>query len=56
MKPSLIYRDLQYANIGIDIDNDRPLVFDTCCFFTHNECKFSYEALAVAHAKKDEFG
>jgi hypothetical protein len=43
------------TNAGIDVDNDRPLVFDACCFFAHNECKFSYEALAVAHAKSLEF-
>ncbi|KAJ6001646.1 hypothetical protein N7522_006873 [Penicillium canescens] len=60
VKPSLIHGDLWYANAGIDVDNDQPLVFDACCFFAHNECKFSYEALAVAQLNrlnlKDEFG
>lgn len=55
VKPSLIYRDLQYVNIGIDIDNDQPLIFDTCYFFTYNECKFSYEALTVAYTKSLKF-
>jgi fructosamine-3-kinase len=40
VKPSLIHGDLWYANAGIDVDNDQPLVFDACCFFAHNECTF----------------
>ncbi|KAJ5319961.1 hypothetical protein N7508_000244 [Penicillium antarcticum] len=40
VKPSLIHGDLWYANAGIDVDNDRPLVFDACCFFAHNEYEF----------------
>lgn len=51
VKPSLVHGDLWYANAGIDVDNDQPLVFDACCFFAHNECTFSYETLAFAHAK-----
>ncbi|KAJ5245745.1 hypothetical protein N7489_005841 [Penicillium chrysogenum] len=51
VKPSLVHRDLWYANAGIDVENDQPLVFDACCFFAHNECKFSYETLTATHAK-----
>ncbi|KAJ5110528.1 hypothetical protein N7532_001063 [Penicillium argentinense] len=40
VKPSLIHGDLWYANAGIDVDSDQPLVFDACCFFAHNEYEF----------------
>ncbi|KAF5672870.1 kinase-like domain-containing protein [Fusarium denticulatum] len=40
VKPSLIHGDLWYANAGIDVENDQPLVFDACCFFAHNEYEF----------------
>lgn len=43
VKPSLVHGDLWYANAGVDIENDQPLVFDACCFFAHNECKFGSE-------------
>lgn len=45
--PSLVHGDLWYANAGIDVKNGTPLVFDACCFFAHNECKF-YESFAAA--------
>jgi protein-ribulosamine 3-kinase len=51
VKPSLVHGDLWYANAGIGIDNDQPLVFDACCFFAHNECVFSREPLNHAPAK-----
>lgn len=38
IKPSLIHGDLWYANSGMDVDTDEPLVFDACCFYAHNEC------------------
>ncbi|KAI9375177.1 Fructosamine kinase-domain-containing protein [Aspergillus egyptiacus] len=40
VKPSLVHGDLWYANSGIDLGNDEPLVFDACCFFAHNEYEF----------------
>ncbi|KAF4343917.1 hypothetical protein FBEOM_2152 [Fusarium beomiforme] len=40
VKPSLVHGDLWYANAGIDVETDQPLVFDACCFFAHNECTF----------------
>ncbi|KAF9765618.1 hypothetical protein IL306_002085 [Fusarium sp. DS 682] len=40
VKPSLVHGDLWYANAGIDVENDIPLVFDACCFFAHNEYEF----------------
>lgn len=39
VKPSLVHGDLWYANSGIDVDTDQPLVFDACCFYAHNECR-----------------
>lgn len=40
VKPSLVHGDLWYANSGIDLNTNRPLVFDACCFYAHNECLF----------------
>lgn len=39
IKPSLVHGDLWYANCGIDVSTSKPLVFDACCFYAHNECK-----------------
>ena len=39
VKPSLVHGDLWYANSGIDVDTDASLIFDSCCFYAHNECK-----------------
>lgn len=41
VKPSLVHGDLWYANSGVDVDADEPLIFDACCFYAHNECKCS---------------
>ncbi|KAI1134028.1 Fructosamine kinase-domain-containing protein [Hypoxylon sp. FL0543] len=40
VKPSLVHGDLWYANSGVDIDTDQPLIFDACCFYAHNEYEF----------------
>ncbi|KGO68204.1 Fructosamine/Ketosamine-3-kinase [Penicillium italicum] len=40
VKPSLVHGDLWYANAGIDVDHDQPLVFDACSFFAYNEHEF----------------
>ncbi|KAK7414775.1 hypothetical protein QQX98_006377 [Neonectria punicea] len=40
VKPSLVHGDLWYANAGIDVGTGQPLVFDSCCFFGHNEYEF----------------
>lgn len=39
VKPSLVHGDLWYANSGLDVTTGRPLIFDACCFYAHNECK-----------------
>ncbi|OQE93095.1 hypothetical protein PENNAL_c0006G01069 [Penicillium nalgiovense] len=60
VKPSLVHGDLWYANSGINVDTDQPLVFDACSFFAHNECRFSSGKFAPAYAEyigfEDEFG
>lgn len=39
IKPCLVHGDLWYANTGIDAKTGISLVFDTCCFYAHNECR-----------------
>ena len=41
VKPSLVRVDvdLWFANYGIDLGTDEPLIFDACSFYTHNQCK-----------------
>jgi fructosamine-3-kinase len=62
VKPSLVHGDLWYANSGVDVDADAPLIFDACCFYAHNECKLLCHAtLANIPADirplfEDEFG
>jgi protein-ribulosamine 3-kinase len=41
VKPSLVHGDLWFGNTGIDIEIDKPIVFDPCCFYAHNECTYS---------------
>lgn len=43
IKPTLVHGDLWYANSGIDVDTDEPLVFDACCFYAHNECMLTVQ-------------
>jgi protein-ribulosamine 3-kinase len=38
VKPSLVHGDLWFANSGIETYSGRPLIFDACCFYAHNEC------------------
>ncbi|KAN0101978.1 Fructosamine/Ketosamine-3-kinase [Hyaloscypha variabilis] len=40
VKPSLVHGDLWYANSGIDVDTNAPLIFDACSFYGHNEYEF----------------
>ena len=60
IKPSLVHGDLWYANSGIDIDTGKPLVFDACCFYAHNECEWlNLSSSAFVQAltpSSDEFG
>lgn len=39
IKPTLLHGDLWQGNFGIDKKTLRPMVFDPCCFWGHNECK-----------------
>lgn len=40
VKPSLVHGDLWYANSGVENGTGKPLVFDACCFYAHNECEW----------------
>ncbi|KAF2261381.1 hypothetical protein CC78DRAFT_500107 [Lojkania enalia] len=40
IKPSLVHGDLWFANSGVESENGKPLVFDACCFYAHNEYEF----------------
>lgn len=51
MKPSLVHGDLWFANSGIDVGTDEPLVFDSCSFYAHNECKSILGSVPRAMAK-----
>jgi protein-ribulosamine 3-kinase len=42
VKPSLVHGDLWYGNVADDLDLDKPVVFDPCCFYAHNECTSHY--------------
>ena len=42
VKPSLVHGDLWYANSGVDVGTNEPLVFDACCFYAHNECRLNH--------------
>ena len=58
IKPSLIHGDLWYANTGVDSDTGKPLVFDACCFYAHNECRLSFpfhQTMDLTY-RKDELG
>lgn len=38
VKPSLVHGDLWCGNTAMDMDIDKPVIFDPCCFYAHNEC------------------
>jgi protein-ribulosamine 3-kinase len=50
IKPALIHGDLWYGNCCTDSSTDRPIVFDACSFWAHNECKCSTFLLATEHS------
>lgn len=41
IKPVLIHGDLWYGNCCTDNDTGRPIVFDACVQWAHNECELS---------------
>ncbi|KAJ5650563.1 Fructosamine/Ketosamine-3-kinase [Penicillium longicatenatum] len=55
VKPSLVHGDLWHANAGIDVNNGKPLIFDACSFFAHNECKFFYGSPLFTQLNEGEF-
>lgn len=38
IKPVLIHGDLWYGNCCTDNSSGKPIVFDACAFWAHNEC------------------
>lgn len=42
VQPCLVHGDLWYANSGINVDTDQPLIFDACCLYAHNECWWTF--------------
>jgi protein-ribulosamine 3-kinase len=39
LKPTLVHGDLWHGNVGVDMETDRPILFDCCAFYGHHECK-----------------
>ena len=39
IKPTLVHGDLWYGNCCTDGQSGRPVIFDACVFWGHNECK-----------------
>ncbi|KAI2463011.1 Fructosamine/Ketosamine-3-kinase [Annulohypoxylon bovei var. microspora] len=37
IKPTLCHGDLWDGNIQIDVETEQPIMFDSCCFYGHNE-------------------
>lgn len=60
VKPCLVHGDLWYGNSGIDTRTKRPLIFDACSFYAHNECMFRVPQTGavsnVIYLPLDEFG
>ena len=40
VKPSLVHGDLWCGNTAVVLEDGAPLVFDPCCFWAHNECRY----------------
>lgn len=39
IQPCIIHGDLWSGNATMDADTDKPMIFDACAFWGHNECK-----------------
>jgi protein-ribulosamine 3-kinase len=44
VKPALIHGDLWCGNTAVDVQTDRPLIFDPASFYAHNECKPTFDS------------
>ncbi|KAK7754392.1 hypothetical protein SLS62_003685 [Diatrype stigma] len=41
IKPALCHGDLWDGNIQIDVETQQPILFDSCCFYGHNESRYT---------------
>lgn len=41
IKPRLLHTNIWHGNTSINIENGRPLVYDACAVYGHNECEAS---------------
>lgn len=39
IQPRLVHGDLWDGNTSTDVDTDLPVIYDSTCFYAHNECK-----------------
>jgi protein-ribulosamine 3-kinase len=39
VQPCLVHGDLWYGNALMDLATDKPITFDACAFWAHNECE-----------------
>jgi fructosamine-3-kinase len=37
--PRLVHTDIWHGNMHLDLETQKPLVFDACCVYGHNESK-----------------
>lgn len=38
IQPRLLHTDVWHGNTGIDIEDGRPIIYDPCAVYGHNEC------------------
>ena len=52
--PTLVHGDMWDGNTAIDEDTGKPIIFDACCSYAHNECKCG--ALELPCSQRKRFG
>jgi protein-ribulosamine 3-kinase len=50
LKPTLVHGGLWHGNVGVDMETDKPILFDCCAFYGHHECRHpTTEVMAVGN-------